>query len=85
MRARRAEWHDDYTMPSLWKFFAPDRNAHGSYWFAWGTEEETAWRDNYRRWMTFINEYKNKGGRIGVGAGTGCFVQQKIGAKNAAG
>jgi imidazolonepropionase-like amidohydrolase len=71
MRARRAEWHDDYTMPSLWKFFAPDRNAHGSYWFDWGTEQEIAWRDNYRRWMTFINDYKNHGGKIGAGEDAG--------------
>ncbi len=71
MRARRAEWHDDYTLPSLWKFFAPDRNAHGSYWFDWGTEQEMNWRDNYERWMTFINAYKNRGGKIGVGEDAG--------------
>ncbi len=71
MRARRAEWHDDYTMPSLWKFYSPDRNAHGSYWFDWGTEQEVAWRDNYRRWMAFINEYKNHGGKVGVGEDAG--------------
>ncbi len=71
MRMRRAEWHDDYTMASLWKFFAPDRNAHGSYWFDWGTEQETAWKDNYRRWMRFINDYKNRGGKVGVGEDAG--------------
>jgi hypothetical protein len=71
MRMRRAEWHDEFTMPSLWKFFAPDRNAHGSYWFDWGTEQETAWKDNYERWMTFINEYKNRGGKVGVGEDAG--------------
>jgi cytosine/adenosine deaminase-related metal-dependent hydrolase len=71
MRSRRADWHDDYTMPSLWKFFAPDRNAHGSYWFDWGTEEEAAWRDNYRRWMAFVNDYKNHGGLVGVGEDAG--------------
>ncbi|MBY0421054.1 MAG: amidohydrolase family protein [Parvularculaceae bacterium] len=71
MRSRRAEWHDDYTMPSLWKFFAPDRNAHGSYWFDWGTEQEVAWRQNYRKWMTFVNEYKNHGGLVGVGEDAG--------------
>lgn len=71
MRARNADWHGDYTMPSLWKFFAPDRNAHGSYWFDWGTEEEVAWRDNYRRWMTFINDYKNAGGKVGAGEDAG--------------
>jgi hypothetical protein len=40
MRARRAEWHEEYTMPSLWKFYEPSRVAHGSYWHSWGTEQE---------------------------------------------
>ncbi len=71
MRSRRAEWHDTYTMPSLWKFFAPDRDAHGSYWFDWGTEQEVAWRRNYQKWMSFINEYKNRGGKVGVGEDAG--------------
>ncbi len=71
MRTRRAEWHDEFTMPSLWKFYSPDRNAHGSYWFDWGTEQEVAWRDNYRRWMTFINDYKNHGGKVGAGEDAG--------------
>ena len=48
MRARRAEWHDEYTLPSLWAFYAPSRKAHGSYWFDWSTEDEVAWKDNYR-------------------------------------
>jgi Amidohydrolase family len=71
MRSRRAEWHDEYTMPSLWNFFKPDRNAHGSYWFDWGTEQEVAWRENYRLWMQFINEYKNRGGMVGAGEDAG--------------
>ncbi len=71
MRSRRAEWHDEYTMPSLWKFFAPDRNAHGSYWFDWGTEQEMAWRENYQLWMRFVNEYKNRGGKVGAGEDAG--------------
>ena len=60
-----------YTMPSLWNFFKPDRNAHGSYWFDWGTEQEVAWRENYGLWMQFINEYKNRGGLVGVGEDAG--------------
>ena len=28
MRARRAEWHEDYTLPSLWKFYEPSRVSH---------------------------------------------------------
>ncbi len=78
MRTRRAEWHDEYTLPSLWRFFAPSRISHGSYWFEWGTEQETAWRENYRLWMAFINEYKNRGGRVTAGSDSG-FIYQLYG------
>ncbi|MEO6136014.1 MAG: hypothetical protein ABIP35_12720 [Ginsengibacter sp.] len=32
MLARRAEWHEDYTLPVLWDFFSPAPSKHGSYW-----------------------------------------------------
>jgi hypothetical protein len=75
MRARRAEWHEDYTLPSLWKFYEPNRNSHGSYWFNWGTEQEMAWKENYKLWMTFVNEYKNRGGRVTTGSDNGYIYQ----------
>lgn len=74
-RARRAEWHEDYTMPSLWRFYLPSRISHGSYWHFWGTEEEVDWRENYRLWMTFIKEYKNRGGRVTAGSDSGFIFQ----------
>lgn len=75
MRAYRAEWHEEYTLPSLWEFFQPDRRAHGSYWFKWGLEQEIDWKNNYRLWMKFINEYKNRGGRVAAGADSGFIFQ----------
>jgi imidazolonepropionase-like amidohydrolase len=78
MRSRRAEWHDQYTLPSLWAFYAPNRKSHGSYWFYWTTEDEVAWRDNYRLWMTFVNEYKNRGGRVCTGSDSG-FIYKLYG------
>lgn len=75
MRARRAEWHEDYTLPSLWKFYEPSKESHGSYWFNWGTEQEVAWKENYKLWMTFINEYKNRGGRVTAGSDNGYIYQ----------
>ncbi|MTI38847.1 amidohydrolase family protein [Fulvivirga lutimaris] len=75
MRARRAEWHETYTMPSLWKFYQPSKISHGSYWHYWGTEEEVDWKNNYRLWMTFINEYKNRGGRVTAGSDSGFIFQ----------
>ena len=78
MRARRAEWHDEYTLPSLWDFFTPNRDHHGSFFFDWGSEDEVAWRDNYRRWMAFVNDYKNRGGRVTVGSDSG-FIYKTYG------
>ncbi len=71
MRARRAEWHDEYTLPSLWDFYRPNRNAHGSFWFAWSTADEVAWRHNYRLWMSFLEDFKNRGGRVTTGSDSG--------------
>lgn len=78
MRARRAEWHEAYTLPSLWEFYRPDREAHGSYFFYWTTEDEVAWREQYDRWMTFVNDYKNRGGRVAAGSDSG-FIYQLYG------
>jgi imidazolonepropionase-like amidohydrolase len=75
MRARRAEWHEEYTLPSLWRFYLPSRISHGSYWQSWGTEQEIVWKENYQLWMTFIKEYKNKGGRVTAGSDSGFIFQ----------
>lgn len=78
MRARTAEWHADYTMPKLWDFYAPSWNSHGSYWHSWGTEQENDWKQNYKLWMEFINEYKNRGGRVTTGSDAG-FIYELFG------
>ena len=77
-RARRLEWHETYTMASLWQFFQPSKISHGSYWHYWGTEEEVNWRENYQLWMKFVNEYKNRGGRVTAGSDSG-FIWQLYG------
>ncbi len=74
-RARRAEWHEEYTLPSLWRFYQPSMISHGSYWHYWGTEQEVVWKRNYRLWMQFVNEYKNRGGRVTAGSDSGFIFQ----------
>ena len=71
MRISRAPWHETYTLPSLWDWFRPNRDAHGSYWFNWTIEEEIDWKQNLRLWMRFVNEYKNRGGRVTTGSDSG--------------
>jgi cytosine/adenosine deaminase-related metal-dependent hydrolase len=70
-RARDAEWHALYTMPALQKFFMPDPRLHGSFHFDWTTADEVAWRENFRIWMRFVGEYKNRGGRVATGSDAG--------------
>ena len=77
-KARTQEWHALYTLPSLWKFYEPNRISHGSYWYNWGTEQEVEWKENFRLWMTFINEYKNRGGRVTAGSDN-AFIYQLYG------
>ncbi len=78
MRAREAEWHGAYTLPSLWQFYQPSRTSHGSYWFDWTTQDEIEWKNNYRLWMAFLNEYKNRGGRVCTGSDSG-FIYKVYG------
>ena len=71
MRERQAIWHEEYTLPTLWQFFEPSRYAHGSYWFDWTTQDEINWKRNFARWMAFLNDFKNHGGRVTTGSDSG--------------
>lgn len=84
MRARTKEWHEEYTYPDLWQFFQPNPKNHGSFFFDWTTKDEIDWKENYRKWMQFINEYKNRGGRVVTGSDAGniysiygfCYIRE---------
>lgn len=78
MRARNADWHEHYTLPSLMEFFEPSRKDHGSYWYDWTTADEVAWKKYYQVWMRFLNDYKNRGGKVTVGSDSG-FIYQLYG------
>ena len=71
MREMNADWQQDYAHPALWAFFQPSRAAHGSYWFDWTTADEIAWKENFRLWMQFLDDYKNHGGRVTLGSDAG--------------
>lgn len=71
MRARNAPWHKEFTHPKLKTFFEPNRESHGSYFFDWTTQNEIDWKENYRIWMSFLNDFKNHGGRVTTGSDAG--------------
>ena len=76
MRARNADWHEKYTLPSLWDYYMPSRTNHGSYYFDWTTADEIAWKNFYRKWMDFIDDYKDAGGRVTVSADAAFIYNQ---------
>ena len=71
MRSREADFHDEYTLPTQWDFYTPSREAHGSYWFYWTSEDEYHWKKFYTKWMSFLNDFKNAGGRVTTGSDSG--------------
>ncbi len=60
------------------RWYSADREAHGGYWFHWTTADEIAWKQNYQKWMSFVNDYKNAGGRVAVGDDAG-FIYKLFG------
>jgi imidazolonepropionase-like amidohydrolase len=78
MRARNADWHDEYTLPTQEEYYQPSRNAHGSYWFYWTSEDEFHWRKFYQKWMAFLNDFKNAGGIVTTGSDSG-FIYKLYG------
>jgi imidazolonepropionase len=75
MRARRADWHDQYTDSTTWKYFQPQRGGHGAYFYRWSVKNEVEWRESFRNLMAFLNEYKNRGGRVCAGSDSGFMYQ----------
>jgi imidazolonepropionase-like amidohydrolase len=75
---RNAEWHEKYTLPSLYEFYQPSRRNHGAYWYDWTTEDEVAWRNFYQVWFKLMNDYKRMGGRVTTGSDSG-FIYQTYG------
>jgi imidazolonepropionase-like amidohydrolase len=78
MRARNADAHEKYTLPSLMDFYEPSRTDHGSYWYYWTTADEVAWRNFYQVWFRLVNDYKKMGGRVTTGSDSG-FIYKTYG------
>ena len=75
MRAKNADWHAIYALPSLTRFYDSNRDNHGSYFYDWTTAHEVTWRNFYTRYMRLINDYKNMGGRVTTGSDPGFIYQ----------
>ena len=66
-RAVTAPWFQDYLHPGLEKFFKPDADSHGSFFWGWTTEDETYWKNNYQIWFKVLRQFADLGGTITTG------------------
>lgn len=55
--------------------FLPNPAHHASYFYEWTSNKEADWAQAYRRWMEFVNDYKNLGGVVAVGSDTGFLFE----------
>jgi hypothetical protein len=78
MRARNADWHREYTLPTLWTYYQASRDNHGSYFYDWSTADEVRWRRFYTKFEKLIDDYQKIGGRVTTGSDSG-FIYQLYG------
>jgi hypothetical protein len=64
MRAGTAEWLEKYALPSMWAYSEPNRTNHATWFYDWTSEDEYHWKKFFEVWMSFLNDYKNLGGRV---------------------
>jgi hypothetical protein len=81
MRARGLEWHPRFVMPSMWDFWEPSPEAHGSFYYNWRTSDEVSWKRFFAEYMQLINDYHSIGGRIAGGTDPG-FIYNLYGFGN---
>ena len=70
-RARNLPWFREYLHPALEAYFAPSPERHGAFSWGWSTEDEIAWKENYRIWMKAVRDFADMGGVVGAGDDAG--------------
>jgi imidazolonepropionase-like amidohydrolase len=70
-RARNQPWFREYLHPTLEAYFRPSPARHGAFTQGWSTEDEIAWKENYRIWMKTVRAFADKGGLVGAGDDAG--------------
>lgn len=70
-RARNLPWFKEYLHPALGDYFEPSPSRHGAFSWGWSTEDEIAWKENYRIWMKAVRDFADRGGVVGAGDDAG--------------
>lgn len=81
LRARGLEWHPRFSLPTLWNFWEPSPEAHGSFYYDWNSEDEASWKRFYVQYLQLVHDYKEMGGRIAGGTDPG-FIYNLYGFAN---
>ncbi len=71
MRVKNSEWNDLYASEGHRASWDPDPGNHGSRYYNWTSEFEANWWAGFIKWQRFLDEYKNRGGRVGTGSDAG--------------
>ncbi|WP_223786913.1 amidohydrolase family protein [Marinicella meishanensis] len=74
-RAITSPWFQDYLHPGLEKFFQPDPESHGSFFWGWTSTDEVFWKENYQIWFQALRDFADKGGIITTGEDGGYIYQ----------
>jgi imidazolonepropionase-like amidohydrolase len=71
-RAVTIPWRETLLHPAVIEA-GPDSSVHGAYHREWKTSDEIAWRENFRIWMRYVQEFHRRGGLLTVGSDEGEF------------
>jgi hypothetical protein len=64
----RQEWNDEYLHPALRRIYTS-----GNEFADWSTADEVTWKNIFHTWMQFVNDFKNRGGRVIAGSDPGYY------------
>ncbi|MFQ5790812.1 MAG: amidohydrolase family protein [Acidobacteriota bacterium] len=70
-RARNTPYLEEYLSPALADYWKPRLGRHGGFFQNWTSTDEAKWTEMFRRWMAYVNEFKNRGGRVTTGTDAG--------------
>ncbi|WP_170163814.1 amidohydrolase family protein [Eilatimonas milleporae] len=73
LRAANKPWFRHYAHPNVLKAFEPNPEKHGGFLDQWTSSHEAATYAAFHKWFTFLNAYKNLGGRVTLGTDAGVF------------
>jgi imidazolonepropionase-like amidohydrolase len=74
-RAQNQTAFRDYLHPALADYFRPNVAHVGSYFLNWTSNDEAAWKENYRIWMAAVRDFERLGGVVGAGDDAGFLYQ----------